>query len=143
MSLQSKNMTSIWIKKAIVLEQLNIYLRNSEFNKIPEIFMPSIYNMLGICSKGWKTANDTKYCIYRACINKITIFFQVTDGSDSANELLNTCDDLTNNLNSTARWMYIQFKADGATNVQGLSATVKPMYTGWCPFTTYSCTLGD
>lgn len=58
-------------------------------------------------------------------------YLVVTDGSDSANELLNTCDDLTNHkLNSTARWMYIQFKADGATNVQGLSATVKPMYTG-------------
>lgn len=108
MSLQSKNMTSIWIKKAIVLEQLNIHLRNSEFNKIPEFFMPSIYNMLGICSKGWKTANDTKYCIYSAGVNKITILFQVTDGSDSANELLNTCDDLTNQkLNSKAHWMTI------------------------------------
>lgn len=105
-----------------------------------EILMPTIYNMPGIYSKGCKTANHTNYCIYSACIHKITIFFQVTDGSDSANELLNTCDDLTNRkLNSTARWMYIQFKADGATNVQGLSATVKPMYTGRYTHSTYSC----
>lgn len=94
--------------------------------------------------KRMKNSKRHKILYYIAlALIKITIFFQVTDGSDSANELLNTCDDLTNNLNSTARWMYIQFKADGATNVQGLSATVKPMYTGWCPFTTYSCTLGD
>nr|XP_022293150.1 suppressor of tumorigenicity 14 protein homolog [Crassostrea virginica] len=58
-------------------------------------------------------------------------YLVITDGSDSANELLNTCDDQTNYVqNSTARWMYIQFKADGADSVQGLTATVKPMYTG-------------
>lgn len=75
--------------------------------------MPLIYNMPGVCSKGCKTTNDTKYSIKSAYIHKIIIFFQVTDGSDSANELLNTCDDLTNHkLNSKAHWMTVSKFSD-------------------------------
>ncbi|XP_056016727.1 deleted in malignant brain tumors 1 protein-like [Ostrea edulis] len=58
-------------------------------------------------------------------------YIVLTDGSDSANELLNTCDDQTNTeLNATARWMYIQFKADGADTTTGLTATLTTAYTG-------------
>ncbi|XP_061176866.1 deleted in malignant brain tumors 1 protein-like [Saccostrea echinata] len=58
-------------------------------------------------------------------------YIVITDGSASANEILNTCDDQTNAVhNSSARWMYIQFKADGADTTQGLTATLTTVYTG-------------
>ena len=58
------------------------------------------------------------------------------DGTEASNEVLGeTCSTLTNQVfTSTARWMWIQFKSDGAITTSGLTGTLSTVYAGILTF---------
>ncbi|KAK3098912.1 hypothetical protein FSP39_024239 [Pinctada imbricata] len=71
-------------------------------------------------------------------------YITVTDGPTSDNTLLDkNCTTLSNVvINSTARWMMVQFKADGATFTSGFMATVSAVKAA-TDISTYDTTIQD